>query len=58
VARRERDILERAVQAIAEQAKKANAIVNEAHAAGLERLTSRDTPSENAASRAADALAE
>jgi hypothetical protein len=31
VARRERDILERAVRAVAEQAQKANDIVDEAH---------------------------
>jgi hypothetical protein len=36
VARRERDILERAVRAVAEQAQKANAIVDEAQNAGLD----------------------
>jgi hypothetical protein len=36
VVRRERDILERAVHAVAEQAQKANDIVDEAHAAGLD----------------------
>lgn len=36
MARHERDILERAVQAVADQAKKASAIVDEAHNAGLD----------------------
>jgi hypothetical protein len=36
VARRERDILERAVRAVAEQAQKANAIVDEAQNAGID----------------------
>jgi hypothetical protein len=36
VARHERDILERAVQAVADQAKKASAMVDEAHNAGLD----------------------
>jgi hypothetical protein len=36
VARRERDILERAVRTVAEQAKNASAVVDEAHSAGLE----------------------
>jgi hypothetical protein len=36
MARRERDILERAVRTVADQAKNANAIVDEAHNAGLD----------------------
>jgi hypothetical protein len=36
VARRERDILERAVRTVAEQARNASAIVDEAHGAGLD----------------------
>jgi hypothetical protein len=36
VARQERDILERTVHAVAEQAKKASAVVDEANNAGLD----------------------
>ena len=46
MAQRERDILERAVHATAEQAAKTNKIVDEAMAAGLARRSPGDAPSQ------------